>query len=155
MRIRHSNLLSRAHFLSTKTEPKLVCANNPSNYMLSADHLQYYKPWEPLPEEEIRIKRQISEIEALIKRELEEFNNSHPEESSKEAPIPEEKIDSSSKETVGEPHIEPPPISNADVDPPNPPTKPPQPDQSATGEHSLEEHNGEVVVEADEDTVIY
>lgn len=160
--MRHSNMLARAHFLSTKTEPKLVCATNPIYYMLSANMPQYYKPWEPLPEEVDRIKQQISEVEALIKRELDEFDKSHPEEPSKEAPtLEEEKIDTSSKETVGEPHTESPPISNVDVEPVKPiePTNPhvqtPQPDQSATGEHSSGEHNGEVLVEAEEDTVIY
>lgn len=69
--------------------------------------------------------------------------------------MPEEKQNNSSKETVGEPRTESPPISNIQVDPTNPPTQAPQSNQPATGRHSLEEHNGEVVVEADEDTVIY
>ncbi|KIN07240.1 hypothetical protein OIDMADRAFT_22130 [Oidiodendron maius Zn] len=138
MRSRHSNILSRANFLSTRTEPKL-----------------YYKPWELLPEEEDRIKRQISEVEILIEREVEEFNTLYPYEPVKDALVPEEKQNNSSKETVGEPRTESPPNSNIQVDPTNPPTQTPQSNQPATGRHSLEEHNGEVVVEADEDTVIY
>ncbi|KAK3077530.1 hypothetical protein LTS18_009995 [Coniosporium uncinatum] len=56
MRIRHDNMLNLAHFLQTKTEPKL-----------------YYKPWELRPEDEERIKDQIEEVEDIIDREVGEF----------------------------------------------------------------------------------
>ena len=71
------------------------------------------------------------------------------------APAPEEVIDSSSKETVGEPLAESPPNPNIDIDPTNPPAHDSPSDQTAARKDSLGEHNGEVVVEADEDTVIY
>ncbi|KAI9801082.1 MAG: hypothetical protein M1833_002950 [Piccolia ochrophora] len=57
MRIRHSNLLAMAHFLHTTTEPRL-----------------YYKPWEPLPGDEAKVKAQIEEAEATIEQELTDFN---------------------------------------------------------------------------------
>ena len=56
MRIRHGNLLAMAHFLQTKAEPHL-----------------FYKPWETSPDEEDRIRYQITEAKETIKREVEEF----------------------------------------------------------------------------------
>ncbi|CAN9297163.1 unnamed protein product [Alternaria alternata] len=56
MRIRHGNLLAMAHFLQTKAEPHL-----------------FYKPWETSPDEEDRIRDQITEAKETIKREVEEF----------------------------------------------------------------------------------
>ncbi|KAI9809418.1 MAG: hypothetical protein M1827_006854 [Pycnora praestabilis] len=56
MRIRHSNLLAMAQFLSTKAEPKL-----------------YYKPWELFPGDGERIKSQLADTEALIDKEVEEY----------------------------------------------------------------------------------
>lgn len=53
---------------------------------------------------------------------------------------------------MGEPRTESPSNSDPHGDTTNPPI---QSDQMATEKHSLEENNGEVVVEADEDTVIY
>jgi len=130
MRIRHSNILAMANFLCTKTEPKL-----------------YYKPWELLPRDEERIKTQIAEAEAIIEREVDEFYRQHPKESGTESrQEPGENTNGTSKETVGEPRFESPSVSSALVDTTNP---------SAHEKLSLEEHNGEVVVEAEEDTVIY
>jgi hypothetical protein len=56
---------------------------------------------------------------------------------------------------VGEPHTESPSVSKA-VDTTNDtPAQGTQSDQVTTEKQSLEEHNGEVVVENEEDTVIY
>jgi hypothetical protein len=108
-----------------------------------------------LPVEEDRIKRQISEVEAVVERELDEFDKLYPEGPRKQVLRPDEEINNSSKETVGEPRAESPPIPNADADPTNPPVQAAQSDQMERRKHSMEEHNGEVVVEAEEDTVIY
>ncbi|KAF2180711.1 hypothetical protein K469DRAFT_714285 [Zopfia rhizophila CBS 207.26] len=67
MRIRHDNLLSMAHFLSTKFEPRL-----------------YYKPWELTEEEEDQVKDQIAEAQDIIDRELEEFEARREEEEERE-----------------------------------------------------------------------
>ncbi|KAF2448205.1 hypothetical protein P171DRAFT_428313 [Karstenula rhodostoma CBS 690.94] len=55
LRIRHDNLLAVAHFLQTRTEPRL-----------------YYKPWETTPEEDDRIRDQIAEAHETIRRERED-----------------------------------------------------------------------------------
>ena len=120
---------------------------------------QYYKPWELLPRDDECIKTQIAEVESIIEREVEEFNRRHPKESGEaarqEPPAEEENTNGTSTETVGEPRFESPSVSNAHVDTTNLPAQAPQSDQVMAEKQSLEEHNGEVVVEAEEDTVIY
>jgi len=139
MRIRHSNILAIAQFLSTKAQPKL-----------------YYLPWKLGPEDEERIKSQIAEAEALIEREVAEFHAQHPKEKTQEKTETEE-TNGTSEETVGEPATESPSVPTLAllVDTTNRPAQARQSDQTKTDKHALEEHNGEVVVENEEDTVIY
>lgn len=67
MKARHDNMLHLAHFLYTKTEPRL-----------------YYKPWEMGPDEEDRIGDQIAEARAAIQRELDEYQDRQEEENRRE-----------------------------------------------------------------------
>jgi len=107
-----------------------------------------------LPREEERIKEQTAEAEALIEREVDEFYARYPKASEGEASA-KDKANITSKETVGEPHTESPPVSKA-VDTTNDtPVQVTQSDQVTAEKQSMEEHNGEVVVENEEDTVIY
>ncbi|KAJ4346038.1 hypothetical protein N0V95_005771 [Ascochyta clinopodiicola] len=62
MRVRHDNMLHLAHFLCTKTEPRL-----------------YYKPWETSPEEQDRIDDQIAEAREVIQRERDEYEDRQEE----------------------------------------------------------------------------
>jgi len=55
MRVRHRNMLERANFLLTETEPRV-----------------YYRPWELREEEEERVERQVKEAQAEVDREVEE-----------------------------------------------------------------------------------
>ena len=55
---------------------------------------------------------------------------------------------------MGEPHTESPSVSNV-VDTTNSPIQTPQSDRVKAENEAREEHNGEVVVENEEDTVIY
>ncbi|SZF06045.1 unnamed protein product [Blumeria hordei] len=140
--IQKANVLAMANFLCTKTEPRL-----------------YYKPWELLPEQEEKVKSQIASASAKFKG----------SESSKDGDDQVrlndgEKLNESSMEIVGEPHTEPPniavvadahnaatsvipPTTNDVVDYPN--------KDSKVEEREREEHNCEVMVENEEDTVIY
>lgn len=139
-------MLAMANFLSTKTEPKLVCIF-PFRILPVLTNSQYYKPWELLPRDEDRIKTQIAEAEAIIEREVNEFYRQHPKEPESESTQESGgNTNGTSKETVGEPRFESPSVSSDFVDTTNP---------SVHEKQSLEEHNGEVVVEAEEDTVIY
>jgi hypothetical protein len=148
--------------------------------------LQYYKPWELLPEHENQIKRQIEEAQATINDELDELERRRGEEALLEAPAPAKIKD----ETMGDaPNIAPPEpreeiaeAKDGEVEVSILTTE--QPDQAAREqepEHEpeqtieeqpatagaeavtkaeeeaeiIDEHHGEMVVEAEEDTVIY
>lgn len=105
------------------------------------------------PEDEERIKTQISDTEILIEREIKEFEARHP--TRKAQGNTESKAEGSngvSKETVGEPATKSPSVPTLAL---HDDTTNPQPDQVKTEKHTPEEHNGEVVVENEEDTVIY
>ncbi len=76
MRIRHKNMLDRANFLVTKAEPKVV-SRTEFEVLGKSDELtdtrQYFRPWDLRAAEEDRIDEQIKETQALIGREVEEF----------------------------------------------------------------------------------
>ncbi|KAI9760980.1 MAG: hypothetical protein M4579_001356 [Chaenotheca gracillima] len=155
MRIRHSNTLMMANFLHTSAEPSL-----------------YYKPWELLPEEEERIKQQLTEAESAVEKEDEAFSTSRQQEIEKttngaavelsngttENALPAKEL--TEEHTVGtgseearvskldEPTNSEPTIDPNAIDAHKPPLKDP-PDDGDNGD------GGEVVLEADEDTVIY
>ncbi|CAD0109795.1 unnamed protein product [Aureobasidium uvarum] len=57
IRIKHENLKAMSNFLTTSTEPKL-----------------YFKPWELLPEQEDQIKRQREDVDVQIDQELDDFD---------------------------------------------------------------------------------
>lgn len=67
------------------------------------------------------------------------------------------KINDASNETVGEPQPESPPASIVQTDTTNKPVQESmlEQEQAETEKNGAEEHNGEVVVVAEEDTVIY
>ena len=106
-----------------------------------------------LPRDEDRIKKQIADAEALIEREVEEFYAKHPKEGGQDSSAG-SKTNGASKETVGEPQLESPSVSNVDTTNISP-VQAPQSDEVKAEKQAQEEHNGEVVVENEEDTVIY
>ena len=113
-----------------------------------------------MPSEKERIKTQITEAEATIDREIDEFYRRHPKEAgdgSEQERSEERNINGTSKETVGEPRLESSSVPHAPVDTTtnNPSAQTTQSEQVTAEKRSLEEHNGEVLVEAEEDTVIY
>jgi hypothetical protein len=99
-------------------------------------------------EDEERIKTQIAETEDIVERELAAYEGRDPEE---RKPIEAETTNNTSKETLGEPQTESPSAANINT------TNDVQEPESVpnTKSHVQEEHNGEVVVENEEDTVIY
>lgn len=108
-----------------------------------------------MPEEEDRIKQQIADVEFLIDREINEFDKLHPAEAAEELLATQVETNKSPQEALGEPRTESPPHSSAGNDPTNPPAQVATAGQTAARKSSLEENSGEVIVEADEDTVIY
>lgn len=116
--------------------------------------LKYYKPWQLSPRNEATIKTQVEEVEALIEEEKSEWASRHQEQGLKAEEKEESEVKVKSDVLMGEPHTESSSISNIDT------TNPSfvlaaQSSQVKTEKDNLEEHNGEVVVEAEEDTVIY
>ncbi|EHK97138.1 hypothetical protein M7I_7149 [Glarea lozoyensis 74030] len=87
VRTRHNNILAMAHSLYTKSEPRI--------------------PWELLPSDEERIKSQITEAEAQVRQEEDEFANRYPQYPRKKSSVA-DKTNTESIETVGEPQIESP-----------------------------------------------
>lgn len=130
--------------------------------------MQYYKPWELQPAQEELIKQQLSDTQAQIDHEVAEFARRHPRTSDdgsgleKEGAVPNGK---SENRPVGEQDAVSPPISNslsntndvsADVDTTNTSsTVQASHDQNSSPVTAQEEHNGEVLMENDEDAVIY
>ena len=153
MRTRHSNILAMAHSLYTKSEPRIVSSHHLLPDDLSADYLKYYKPWELLPQDEERIKSQIAAAEEQVRQEEDDFADRYPQHPRKKSSVA-EKTNLESVETVGEPRVESPSISKADDTTNDTPVQV-MPEQETSEKHSLEEQNGEVVVENEEDTVIY
>ncbi|KAK2865398.1 hypothetical protein FQN49_003612 [Arthroderma sp. PD_2] len=60
MEIRHSNMLAMAHFLRTKAEPPL-----------------YYRPWYLRPQDESKIEDQVAEAKIIIEKEITDVNERH------------------------------------------------------------------------------
>jgi hypothetical protein len=150
-------MLAMAQFLCTRAEPKLVSRAIPLNISY-ADSKQYYKPWELLPGDAERIQQQVADTEALIDREIQEFNRRHKTDLQPEE-RPREKVKDSAAETEGEHHAESssvPPVAESDSTNPLPPVQAPESGPApVVAERDPLEENGEVVVEGDEDTVIY
>jgi hypothetical protein len=122
-----------------------------------------------LPGDAERIKEQIADTEALIEREIQEFNKRHKTELQSEEPPGDEVAKNEVTGIQGEHHAESPPVRRvAESDSTNSlptaqahdlaptPTQAPESFQRPTlPEKDPSEENGEVVVEGDEDTVIY
>ncbi|KAL9028019.1 MAG: hypothetical protein Q9196_003556 [Gyalolechia fulgens] len=154
MHIRHSNMLAQAHFLQTKTEPRL-----------------YYLPWELLPSEDAKIKSQIKATETSIEQETEQLEpedtkDTAESQAEQKAPTSGSNVDreqesGGAKETVGsEANI----LQETNGLPKNastekkPETFHSETEQAPTShEENLKDHDddGDEMVEADEDMVIY
>jgi hypothetical protein len=168
MRIRHDNLLAMAHFLRTTAEPQLVSV--PFRFALlyfvewshQTNTKQLYKPWETTPDEDDRIRDQITEAQDTIRRELEQYEHQHEGEqetsSNHNADMP-----GLGKESGVETHVATATaIANSDSDGREEPlTKPEQKGVTNnpavphdTNTEAMDE-TGEEIVEAAEDTVIY
>jgi hypothetical protein len=67
-----------------------------------------------LTRDEDLIKKQITDAEELIEREVDEFYTRHPKEGCRDSSA-ESKTNGTSKETVGEPQLESPSVPNVDT----------------------------------------
>jgi len=158
MRLRHANMLRLANYLQTKAEPKL-----------------YYKPWDILPEQEEQIRQQVEDTQAIIDQELVNFEQRRVEQQSEEPDthhtngldtetvksntegieLTQEATDTQSRdidesaniaETVDKPASPGADVINAVI------AKGTADDEMR---EAVDENQGDMVVEAEEDTVIY
>ncbi|CAG8182664.1 unnamed protein product [Penicillium olsonii] len=164
MQTRHSNMIAMAHFFKTRAEPVL-----------------YYKPWQPRPGDDSIIREQIENAEAVVAREVAEFEAKYPPEAlAPKMPTPESK--SEQEEPIGkqQPDIQSDQPSAPQENPTDSESKvqaqsaldtarvesdhgpDPQNDQNpAAKDRNIHEHHeshnddGGEVVEDNEDTVIY
>ncbi|KAI9851222.1 MAG: hypothetical protein M1838_004234 [Thelocarpon superellum] len=155
MRIGHANTLAMAHFLQTTTEPRL-----------------YYKPWDLLRSDEARIKSQIADAEATIERECHDFETRRRKDTTEaNGDVPRATGANGSNGVSSKKSAEPPDkhMVGSETNPPQHPMSEPTDDASkpprfnkATEitsepikEHPDDVDGGEIVLEAEEDTVIY
>lgn len=124
--------------------------------------LQYYKPWELLPNDTNRIKTQMSDTEALIAREEREFRARHGSDSQILTASEKEKATEEEEKTgtVGEHRVEPSSLSSAAAvsdstnEKPASVTSEPKAVEPVPASTDLDDENEELVV-GDEDTVMY
>lgn len=167
MRIRHSNMLAMAHCLCTSTEPRL-----------------YYKPWKLSQAEELRIAAQIDEAEAVIEGELRDFARRSSRDQAEPGQIsPHSNQDGRDDRAATDEHRAPPeqtmeytgetsvmpndaaqerspsntpvPHSTALANGGSSKARTPSVDERQGNTDTADADGGEVVLEADEDTVIY
>ena len=171
MQIRHSSLLARAQFLQTQSEPKLVCflhLHSPVTLTDSLTYVQYYKPWELLPGDEAVIKKQIEAAEDIIQREASQFEAENPPETAESSPATTGKppgnsdLPVNSPETVGSATNKDEQLSSEMHNDTNPDPKSSEmsnkPPKAVEPTEALKDHGddaGEIVLEGEEDTVIY
>ena len=168
MRTKHENLKAMSNFLTTATEPKL-----------------YFKPWELLPEQEDLINRQREDVDVQIDQELDDFDQirqSWQNEDSNGHPHHQDTISTHAQDApngtnhTAEPATETTVLQDRDQDhvaAANPETETnllsvtgtETADEKEAREQAAEDDDrqrkesiddtGDIVVEADEDTVIY
>lgn len=164
MRIKHESMKAMSNFLTTSTEPKL-----------------YFKPWELLPEQEDQINRQREDIDVQIDQELDDFDQVRQRWQNEDAnghadhhdPVPtdeQDRSDGTSHTAVSTTEAANDQDQDAVADPETRPASTnaiaiAATEEEQTGEQAAEDagrhrkesidDTGDIVVEADEDTVIY
>ena len=142
-------------------------------HLITLTHLltpeKYYKPWELLPGDEAIIKRQIGDAEDVIQKEISQFEAENPPEAEEPTPTtngkPSEPRDPPAdppSETVGsattlEDHSNSVIHSNTNIDPKSPDASniAPKVVESSEALKDNGDDAGEIVLEGEEDTVIY
>ena len=125
--------------------------------------VKYYKPWEPLPGDEAIIQKQIEEAEDIIRKETSQFEAENPPETGTNGRPPETSdLPADSSETVGSATTKEEQLSSAMRDDTNPDPKspgmsnsPPKAIESSEAPKDHGDDEGDIVLEGEEDTVIY
>ncbi|KAI0024687.1 hypothetical protein F4780DRAFT_795206 [Xylariomycetidae sp. FL0641] len=143
MKTRHTDLRAKAQFLTTRSRPTI-----------------YYKPWKLTLDQEDTIDDQVRDAEALIEKELEEFKVRKRQRLRElgvavKSPTPEPKVEE--EPVVGKPETEKAPTDDSPRPDTTNPTSPPPPVRptSKAGPEKESDRADDVMIEEDEDTVIY
>lgn len=129
---------------------------------------QYYKPWEQLPGDDAKIKSQVMEAERMVEHELAQFEGAnagsdHENElplDTNQALLSRANDVAGSSETVGLANVLPESSTSTAIGDTNPeiPSIPDVPARAVEPPDALKDHGdngGEIVLEGEEDTVIY
>ncbi|GAW12791.1 hypothetical protein ANO14919_021620 [Xylariales sp. No.14919] len=130
MKTRHIDMLAKARFLQTKAKPKI-----------------FYLPWELTRTQEDTIQDQIQQAEQIIEKEASRFKE-HKEQRLRVLGVAVKPSLSEKGETVGKPNDEdkPQPVST---------NRPPSHTTNKVGPEKESDRADDVMIEEDEDTVIY
>lgn len=143
MKHKHFKLLAQAQYLRTRAEPHIVSRELESLTHGQTDLYQYYLPWKLTDEQEDTIDDQIRSAKAQIEQESEAWDRKHGRQTEKVA-------------VEEQPSLEPEPAPQA-ADPTPEAVSADDVASKAEIEADKDQHDvsGDVLVEADEDTVIY
>lgn len=156
MRSKHAKMLKLAQFLRTHSLPEMVCDVCPflhGGHLLLTDS-QYFLPWRLSHRERDLIKAQVRDCKASISRELEDFKERKEQHLKRYGPgwV-------SNATPAVEPAAGPGPIRHHEAPPPELPTANAAAEgagkQTTTLLDDMHDELGGVLVEADEDMVIY
>ncbi|KAI8634981.1 hypothetical protein F5Y19DRAFT_132592 [Xylariaceae sp. FL1651] len=133
MKTKHADMLAKAHYLQTRARPKI-----------------YYLPWELTRTQEDEIKDQLQGVEKIIAKEISEFKE-RKNQRLRALGIAVKSPVSEKQEIVGKPHDEQP------ADKPHHETtnRPPSRATNKVGPEKESDRADDVMIEEDEDTVIY
>ena len=147
-------MLAKARYLQTKSTPKIVScvticyAYDFTQYRLTI--VQFYLPWELTRGQEDTIRDQILEAEKVIDKERSVFQE-RKNRRLEELGIALKPSLTNKDETVGKPHDEPP----TDKSQPVSTNRPPSRATNKVGPEKESDRADDVMIEEDEDTVIY
>ncbi|KAI3337069.1 hypothetical protein HD806DRAFT_475560 [Xylariaceae sp. AK1471] len=133
MQTKHADMLAKARYLQTRAKPKI-----------------YYLPWELTRTQEDTIKDQVEQAEKMIEKEVSEFRQ-RKEQHLGTLGTAVKRPTSEKNETVGKPNDEPP----TDKPQPESTNRPPSRATNKVGLEKETDRADDVMIEEDEDTVIY
>ncbi|KAI0975990.1 pinin/SDK/memA/ protein conserved region-domain-containing protein [Xylaria arbuscula] len=133
MKTKHADMLAKARFLHTQARPKI-----------------FYLPWELTKAQEDTIRDQIQQTENIIEKEIAAFKE-RKEQHLRGMGIVAKPSLPEKDETVGKPHDEPP----TDKSQPVSTNRPPSRATNKVGPEKESDRQDDVMIEEDEDTVIY
>ncbi|KAH8161183.1 hypothetical protein CIB48_g7073 [Xylaria polymorpha] len=133
MKTKHADMLAKAQYLQTEAKPKI-----------------FYRPYELTPSQKDRIQDQVQQAENSIKKEVSEFKERKEQRLQSLGIVPKPSL-SEKDETVGKPNDEPP----TDKSQPESTNRPSSRATNKVGPDKESDRADDVMIEEDEDTVIY